>query len=362
MIPRHPRPRRGAATASAAASRQGRTRETAILCWLHPGRDGQAAGHLARHGPTQLVVRSGLALRSDQPRVVVGFSPTQADRLKTDIRRAPFFRFREHTSHSFTHCKVKAMNRGNAMSSEQPKLETIFARAIEIAAPEERAAFLDQACAGDAELRSNAESLVRDHFRAGAFLQRPAAYLAGTIETSAAAEHPGTVIGPYKLVEQIGEGGMGTVWMAQQIEPVKRLVALKLIKAGMDSKQVIARFEAERQALALMDHPNIAKVLDADTTPPSPPSQGGAWGVADPTSSWTLSRACRSPSIVTSITSLLGSAWSCSSRFAKQFSTRTRRASFTATSSRPTCLSPSMTAGQCRRSSTSAWPRQPGSR
>src|SRR5262245_20593033 len=271
MIPRHPRPRRGAATASAAASRQGRTRETAILCWLHPGRDGQAAGHLARHGPTQLVVRSGLALRSDQPRVVVGFSPTQADRLKTDIRRAPFFRFREHTSHSFTHCKVKAMNRGNAMSSEQPKLETIFARAIEIAAPEERAAFLDQACAGDAELRSNAESLVRDHFRAGAFLQRPAAYLAGTIETSAAAEHPGTVIGPYKLVEQIGEGGMGTVWMAQQIEPVKRLVALKLIKAGMDSKQVIARFEAERQALALMDHPNIAKVLDADTTPSGRP-------------------------------------------------------------------------------------------
>src|SRR5262249_35732766 len=79
-------------------------------------------------------------------------------------------------------------------------------------------------------------------------------------------ESPGIVIGPYKLLELVGEGGMGTVWMAQQTEPVKRLVALKLIKAGMDSKQVIARFEAERQALALMDHPNIAKVLDAGTT------------------------------------------------------------------------------------------------
>src|SRR5262249_10190860 len=78
-------------------------------------------------------------------------------------------------------------------------------------------------------------------------------------------EFPGLVIGPYKLIEQIGEGGMGTVWMAQQTEPVKRLVAVKLIKAGMDSKQVIARFEAERQALALMDHPKIARVLDAGT-------------------------------------------------------------------------------------------------
>src|SRR5205823_2718401 len=80
------------------------------------------------------------------------------------------------------------------------------------------------------------------------------------------AEVPGAAIGPYKLLEQIGEGGMGTVWTAQQTEPVKRLVALKVIKPGMDSGQVLARFEAERQAVALMDHPNIAKVLDADTT------------------------------------------------------------------------------------------------
>ena len=87
-----------------------------------------------------------------------------------------------------------------------------------------------------------------------------------TVDEPPAGEGPGTVIGPYKLLEQIGEGGMGTVWMAQQTEPVKRLVAVKLIKAGMDSQQVIARFEAERQALALMDHPNIARVLDAGTT------------------------------------------------------------------------------------------------
>jgi serine/threonine protein kinase len=77
---------------------------------------------------------------------------------------------------------------------------------------------------------------------------------------------PGTVIGPYKLIQPIGEGGMCSVWMAQQTQPVKRLVAVKLIKAGMDSRQVIARFEAERQALALMDHPNIARVLDGGTT------------------------------------------------------------------------------------------------
>src|SRR5207302_2352731 len=88
----------------------------------------------------------------------------------------------------------------------------------------------------------------------------------------AAAESAGAVLaGRYKLLEAIGEGGMGAVWMAQQTEPVKRLVAVKLIKAGMDSKSVLARFEAERQALALMDHPNIAKVLDAGATPDGRP-------------------------------------------------------------------------------------------
>src|SRR5262249_51978024 len=92
-----------------------------------------------------------------------------------------------------------------------------------------------------------------------------------TVDGPPLREQPGAVIGPYKLIEPVGEGGMGTVWMAQQTAPVKRLVAVKLIKAGMDSRQVIARFEGERQALALMDHPNIARVLDAGATPAGRP-------------------------------------------------------------------------------------------
>src|SRR5262249_40602541 len=101
----------------------------------------------------------------------------------------------------------------------------------------------------------------------------PLAATVGAAESaySAARESAGTVVaGRFKLVEEIGEGGMGTVWMAQQTEPVKRLVAVKLIKSGMDSKQVLARFEAERQALALMDHPNIARVFDAGTISAEP--------------------------------------------------------------------------------------------
>src|SRR5262249_3304339 len=90
-------------------------------------------------------------------------------------------------------------------------------------------------------------------------------------EAARSAEGPGTVIGPYKLLEAIGEGGMGTVYVAEQTLPVRRRVALKLIKPGMDTRQVVARFEAERQALALMDHPNIAKVLDGGTTPSGRP-------------------------------------------------------------------------------------------
>src|SRR5262249_6233868 len=87
-----------------------------------------------------------------------------------------------------------------------------------------------------------------------------------TAAGSPSPEGPGTILGPYKLLQEIGEGGMGTVYMAEQTAPVRRVVALKVIKAGMDSRQVLARFGAERQALALMDHPNIAKVLDAGAT------------------------------------------------------------------------------------------------
>src|SRR6185436_16102155 len=114
-------------------------------------------------------------------------------------------------------------------------------------------------------LQQRVELLLKAHSDPGSFLKAPPAVPGATVDESQQ-ERPGTVIGSYKLIEQIGEGGMGTVWMAQQTEPVKRLVALKVIKAGMDSKQVIARFEAERQALALMDHPNIARVIDAGTT------------------------------------------------------------------------------------------------
>ena len=131
---------------------------------------------------------------------------------------------------------------------------------------EARTAFLDEHCKEDAELRKRLEALLWAHDNPDPFLEAAAPAPLATINMAPVTERPGTVIGPYKLLQQIGEGGMGTVWMAQQTEPVKRLVALKLIKAGMDSKQVIARFEAERQALALMDHANIARVLDAGTT------------------------------------------------------------------------------------------------
>src|SRR5262249_30370227 len=144
-------------------------------------------------------------------------------------------------------------------------LEDIFLAAVE-KAPADRAAYLDAACGSDAELRAQVEALLRSHEEAGSLLEQPLFRPGPAVGEPPAAEHPGVAGGPDKLIEQIGKGGMGKVWRAQQTEPVKRLVALKLIKAGMDTRQVIARFEAERQALALMDHPNIARVLDAGTT------------------------------------------------------------------------------------------------
>jgi WD40 repeat protein/serine/threonine protein kinase len=144
-------------------------------------------------------------------------------------------------------------------------LEDIFLAAVE-KPPADRAAYLDAACGADAELRAQVEALLRSHEQAGSLLEQPLFRPGPTVDQPPAAEQPGVAVGPYKLLEQIGEGGMGSVWMAQQTAPVKRLVAVKLIKAGMDSQQVIARFEAERQALALMDHANIARVLDAGTT------------------------------------------------------------------------------------------------
>jgi serine/threonine protein kinase len=145
-------------------------------------------------------------------------------------------------------------------------IDEIYFAAVEYADPAARAAYLAEACGTDAELRRQVERLLVARAERGSFLEAPA--LGPTIDHGVApiAEGPGTVIGPYKLREQIGEGGMGVVYVAEQTQPVRRKVALKIIKPGMDTKQVIARFEAERQALAMMDHPNIAKVFDAGTT------------------------------------------------------------------------------------------------
>jgi tetratricopeptide (TPR) repeat protein/tRNA A-37 threonylcarbamoyl transferase component Bud32 len=146
-------------------------------------------------------------------------------------------------------------------------VQEIFEQVIERPA-EERTVFLDGACAGDDALREEVEVLLKAHDEAQGFLDLPTIDGGEPDVTGAAppGEEAGTVIGRYKLQELIGEGGFGTVWSAEQKEPVKRRVAFKIIKLGMDTKHVIARFEAERQALAMMDHPNIAKVFDAGAT------------------------------------------------------------------------------------------------
>jgi serine/threonine protein kinase len=147
--------------------------------------------------------------------------------------------------------------------------ETLFAAAIAIPIPTARAAFLDRACAGNPALRMELDELLAAHACSNP-LDRPAANLPFTgayqPENEEPVALPGDRIGPYRLMEQIGEGGFGLVFVAEQSEPVRRKVALKVLKPGMDTRDVVARFEAERQALALMDHPNIAKVLDAGST------------------------------------------------------------------------------------------------
>ncbi|MBA3483167.1 MAG: serine/threonine protein kinase, partial [Pirellulales bacterium] len=147
-----------------------------------------------------------------------------------------------------------------------PKANELFLEAVERQPRESRNAYLDEACGDDAALREQVESLLAASDRAGSFLESPASNDALTMDQSPLTEGPGAIIGPYKLLQQIGEGGMGVVFMAEQTEPIQRTVALKIIKPGMDTRQVIARFEAERQVVAMMDHPNIAKVLDAGTT------------------------------------------------------------------------------------------------
>ena len=156
--------------------------------------------------------------------------------------------------------------------------ESIFAQALELKSAAERAAYLDRACGADRQLRAEVEALLRAHEKSGDLLDLPEQ--AVTTSEKPISERPNTRIGPYKLLEQIGEGGMGAVWMAEQQEPVRRLVALKVIKAGMDSAQVVARFEAERQALALMDHPTSPRSsTPGPRLPPSPPPGARGRGV-----------------------------------------------------------------------------------
>src|SRR5262245_33471095 len=156
------------------------------------------------------------------------------------------------------------------MSDRSEQAKSIFLEAIEKHAPDDWPAFLGQACAGDDVLRAGVEKLLRAQAEIGSFHEEPRAPVVMTLDEPIR-ERPGTVIGPYKLMEQIGEGGMGMVFVAEQTQPVRRKVALKVIKPGMDTRQVVARFEAERQALALMDHPHIAKVLDGGVSPSGRP-------------------------------------------------------------------------------------------
>jgi eukaryotic-like serine/threonine-protein kinase len=142
--------------------------------------------------------------------------------------------------------------------------ESIFAQAVEISSAAERAAFLDRSCGDNQALRATVEGLLLANQRSGDLLDLPEKPAVTT--DAPVTESPGTVIGPYKLLEEIGEGGFGVVFMAEQTQPVRRKVAVKVLKPGMDTRQVIARFEAERQALAMMDHVNIARVFDAGAT------------------------------------------------------------------------------------------------
>ncbi len=217
------------------------------------------------------------------------------------------------------------------------KARELFLHAVGELAPERWELYVAEGCGGDAELERQVSHLLRVHREAGSFLESPAVALGGTDDDRNPAERrtgeaqrptaapPGTVIGPYKLLQPIGEGGMGTVYMAEQTHPVRRTVALKLIKAGMDSRQVLARFGAERQALALMDHPSIAKVFEAGTT-----DSGHPYFVMELVKGVPITRFCDDAG------SRSASDWSYSSRSVRRCSTPIRKGSSTATSNRRT--------------------------
>ncbi len=149
------------------------------------------------------------------------------------------------------------------MNTMSRTAKEIFVAALKLT-PDQWDAHLAEACGGDDQLRNRVRDLLQANAAAGSFLEPPAAEPLTTDEPIQ--EGPGTIFGPYKLLQQIGEGGFGLVFLAEQQEPVRRKVAVKILKPGMDTRHLIARFEAERQALALMDHPNIARVIDAGET------------------------------------------------------------------------------------------------
>src|SRR5262245_27519650 len=151
---------------------------------------------------------------------------------------------------------------------KQERIKELFQSMVR-RAPSERSAWLEAQCADDLALKSAVESLLAAHEGANSFLQRPPTLpddTPGSPPPASLGPHSSEDIDRYRLVTRVDEGGMGEVWLAEQQEPVRRRVAVKVIKAGMDTAQVIARFEAERQALALMDHPAIARVFDAGAT------------------------------------------------------------------------------------------------
>jgi serine/threonine protein kinase len=151
-------------------------------------------------------------------------------------------------------------------SANAHALREVFLQVVELDSPEKRQEFLDSACSSDARLRRDVQRLIAAHDQLQSFMEQPAAPMCDTVRLTPITERLGTVIGPYKLLEEIGEGGFGIVYLADQRAPVRRQVALKVIKPGMDTRRTVSRFRAELQALALMDHPHIARALDAGTT------------------------------------------------------------------------------------------------
>ncbi len=211
------------------------------------------------------------------------------------------------------------------MTASLPDNEAIFHAARDIPDPDRRREYVREACGGDEARIAHVEALLAAADGPDSLLDRPVPATPMTTFDQPTTESPGTIIGPYKLLQQIGEGGMGVVYMAEQTEPVRRRVALKIIKPGMDSRQVIARFEAERQALAMMDHQNIARVLDAGTT-----ASGRPYFVMELVHGVPVTQFCDENHLTRA------SGWNFLYRFARRSSMPIRRGSSIATSSRPT--------------------------